>query len=254
MAIEDFLSAPVVKPVHIGFFDIKDDPLYGWTGEGAFAPIGTGDADLDNNIFLATEGAVNITDFTEDQGMGDSISITFAISEPTGGFILGESQLGVDPLGTNRIAMFDQLVLDRRLFMGRKAVIWLGFLIEPESGDEIGWQPEEWGAAGWQPEGGSYVSPDIQRMFTGVMVGASIQRQVGQPTTITLICDQDLQKAATAPVRWIDHQVFYPTDTASTFINSLSRGAIATAREFYGDYGEGPGSFQRYIRDEMRRG
>jgi hypothetical protein len=232
VAIEDVLAAATVRPVHIGFFDIKDHALRGWSGPGAFLPTGTGDDDLDDNVFLAVEGAIEITDFTENQGMGEAISLTFPITDELGGFILGEGMLGIDPLGQPQGPIFDHLVTDRRLFMGRKAVIWLAFLQEEED----------------------IVENEIQRMFTGVMVGASVQRQVGQPTTVTLICDQDLQKANTAPLRLIDHQVFYPSDTASTFINSLSRGGIATAREVYGDFGEGPGSFQRYIRDEMRRG
>lgn len=227
MALEDLLTASVVRPVHIGWLDFRNDPLYGWTGPGAFAPTGTGDTDLDNNVFLGVEGLVAVTDFSEDQGMGGEISITFAIGQDIAGWVMGESEVGLDYLGSPAGAGFDQIVLDRRAFLGRKAVVWLGFL----SADE------------------SAVQPEIQRVFSGVMVGASTHRQTGQAATITVTCDQDTQKARGIPVRLIDHQVFYPTDTATSFINSLARGAVGT-----GILGEGPAQNRHRDARGPRRG
>ena len=212
MALEDVLAAATVRPVHIGLLDIKDAPLYGWSGPGAFAPTGTGIDDLDNNIFLSMEGAVHISDINEDQGIGSAITITFAVGEETTGFILGESQLGEDDLGEPGATVgpgYTQIIDDRRAFQGRAAKLWLGFL----SADE------------------SSVLPEIEPIFNGVMVNAETNRQSGQVATFSIVCDHDTQKARGAPVRWIDHQVFYPSDTASTFINALARGAVATAQQ-----------------------
>src|SRR5688572_29455705 len=187
MPLADVLVADVVRPVLVGFLDFKDDPVRGWTGPGTFAPIGTGDADLDGETFASAGGAVHITAFSHDQGLGGPVTVTFAAGE------------------MNDEEVFLQIVADRRAYLGRVARFWLFFL----SADEAS------------------VLPEFEAMFTGVMVHAETNRQPGQPATITITCDQDTQKAYTAPVRWIDHQVFYPSDTASTFINDLARGQIA---------------------------
>jgi hypothetical protein len=187
VALEDILKAPVVKPVFIGFFDITSDPIRAWTGPGTFAPSSTGDADLDGHTFGEAIGIVQVSDFTESQGLADEWSISFSV---------GDANL--DP--------FTQLVVDRRVFVGRKAVVWRGFLLADESG----------------------VSPYINRVFTGVMVGATMERQAGGASIITLTCDQDLQKASQSDARLIDHQFFYPGDTASSFMANLSRGSGPT--------------------------
>ena len=207
MAIDDVLTAPTVRPVHIGFFDIKDDPIYGWTGPGLFAPTGTGDLDLDDNVFESAAGAIDVTEFHEDQGIGSALSLTFAVGEEYGGWILGQSQLGIDALGDPKGSIWDQIVIDRRQFLGRKAVIWLGFLNSDESG----------------------VLSDIQRMFTGVMVQASASRRTGSGTTITLKCDQDLQKANVPPSLIVDHQNFYSGDAFSSYMADLARGPVSGA-------------------------
>lgn len=184
MALEDVLKAAVVKPVFIGFFDIASDPIRAWTGPGTFAPSSTGDADLDGFTFGEAVGIVQVSDFTENQGLGEDWSISFSV---------GDANL--DP--------FTQMVVDRRIFLGRRVVIWRAFLLADESG----------------------VAPYINRVFTGVMTAATMERRAAQASVITITCDQDLQKASQAPVRWIDHQFFNPTDTASTYIASLSRGS-----------------------------
>lgn len=205
--LEDVLSAAVVRPVHIGFLDIRHTPVRGWSGPGAFLPTGTGDADLDDEVYLELESAIQITDFSEDQGIGGELNISFTVSEGIAGFIVGEGEVGEDFLGEPVGAVFDRIIKDRRAFLGRKAVIWLGFLSEDEGA----------------------VLPNIQRMFTGVMVNMTVQRQAGQPTMVTITCDQDTQKARTPPLRLVDHQQLYPTDTATSYINDLARGAIGTA-------------------------
>lgn len=222
MSLDTVLSGATVRPCLVGLLDIKDDPVYGWTGPGAFAPTGTGDTDLDDNTFLSAEGAVQISDFVEDSGIGAGLELTFAVSEDLGGFLLDESELDVDPLGDPGGPVYDQLVQDRRAFMGRPAIIWLVFLDTDETS----------------------VLADFERVFDGVMVAASSSRQSGQQQTITLGLDQDLQKARWAPARVADHQAFNPGDTFSTFGGDLSRGPVAGAVNTYppgGITGSGPG-------------
>src|SRR5690606_18465746 len=74
----------------------------------------------------------------------------------------------------------------------------------------------------------SSVHPEYQSLYSGVMTGAETHREIGKPALISITVDQDLSKAASAPVRLIGHQVFYPTDTASTYINDLTRGPLAS--------------------------
>lgn len=187
MSIEDVIAASVVRPVYIGWFDFKDDPIRGWTGPGVLVPTGTGDSDLDSETFDSVAGAIDISDFTEQGGLGGPITITFSAGE----------------MDDEDIVL--QLVGDRRAFQGRTVRIWLAFLNAAESA----------------------ILPEIEPLFTGIMVSAETSRQPGQPATIAITCDQDTQKARTRAVRLIDHQVYYPGDTASTYMNDLARGPIS---------------------------
>jgi hypothetical protein len=196
MAIADVLGSRVVRPVYLGFFDFKDDPVYGWTGPGILIPTATGDADLDTNVFLPTAGVVSTTDFVEDQGIGGPVTLTFAAGN------MGDEEI------------FLQLVGDRRKFQGRRARFWLAFLEEDESD----------------------ILPEIENLFSGVMTGAETERQPGKPATISITCDQDLGAPNKPPIRYIDHQVFYPGDTASSHINDLVRGPVAVAQPTIGFY------------------
>jgi hypothetical protein len=189
MALADVLAAAIVRPALVGFLDFASDPVRGWTGPGTFAPSGTGDPDLDGDTFTSTGGALHITAFAQDQGLGGPVTVTFAAGE------MDDEEI------------VQQIVADRRAYLGRRARFWLFFLNEAESA----------------------ALPEFDSLFTGVMVHAETNRQPGQPATIAVTCDQDTQKAYNAPVRWADHQRFYPDDTASTFINDLVRGTIAGA-------------------------
>jgi hypothetical protein len=207
MALADVLGAAVVRPVHVAFFDIKDDPIYGWTGPGAFAPTGTGDADLDGNVFLSAEGIVQASDVVEDEGIGGDFTLTFAVDEDINAWILGESELGVDFLGDSGGPVYDQLVLDRRAFVGRRAKVWLFFLAADEAS----------------------VLPEFDVVFNGFMSSASMSRSSAEPSVVTLTCDQDTQKSKGIPALWVDHQYFNPDDTAASFMNNLARGNVAGA-------------------------
>jgi hypothetical protein len=226
MPIADVLAAATVRPVYIGYLDIKNDPLRGWTGPGTLLPSGTGDPDLDGQTFLSADGAVEITAFQQDMGIGGPVTITFAAAELDGGVIPGEGDSGgylppgylppgylppgYLPPGASGPAtspgdIFQRIIIDRRAFVNRKARFWLAFLNATESA----------------------ILPEIEPMFTGVMINAQVFHKAGQPATLTLTCDLDLQKANAPPVRWIDHQQYNPDDTWSAHINALARGPSA---------------------------
>lgn len=189
MALADVLAAATVHPVTVGWLDFKTDPLRGWDGPGAFAPVATGNSDLDGNTFVHAEGPVLVSDITDGGGIGQSLSITFSAGE------MDDEEA------------FLQLVVDQRLFMGRTAKLWRFFLEDDESA----------------------VLSDFSVLFSGVMVGAEMTREAGSPALVTITCDQDLGKARFGPARWIDHQQFYSTDTWSTFVNDIGRKPIASA-------------------------
>ena len=207
--IEAILGAQTVHPVHIGRFYIKDAEVLGWTGPGIFTPTGTGDIDLDDEVFVSAEGVIEASDILENQGIGAEVSFKFAVSEDIAGWIWGVSTWGSASSfwGNPGGPVFDQIIQDRRPYLGRRAVVWLGFLSDDES----------------------EVLPEIQRVFTGVMTSVGMQRGTGQASMVTLTCDQDTQKAFLAPARWLDHQSFYPGDTGSSFIVDLARGSIGGA-------------------------
>ena len=108
MTLETILKAPAVTPVVVGFLDIKDDPVYGWTGNGVFAPTGTGDPDLDGNLFAPAESAVDITDFVENMANGEGVTLTFSAPDTDADVI-------------------KQVVRDRRVWQLRRMKLWLFF-------------------------------------------------------------------------------------------------------------------------------
>lgn len=206
MALIDVLAAATVRPVFCAWFDIKDVPLRGWTGPGILVPTGTGDDEFDDYTYDSAEGVVSVSDIVDNQGIGNEVTITFAVSEDIQGFIVGESLIGSAFLGNPGGPVYDEIIIDRRAFLGRKAVIWLAFLTEDDSG----------------------ILPEVERVFSGVMVACQMSRQTpGQPTLVTLTCDQDTQFAQMAPARLMDHQFFNTADTATSYLNNLVRGPIA---------------------------
>ncbi|GJL93418.1 hypothetical protein [Hyphococcus sp.] len=108
MTLETIVSAPVVRPVLVGLLDFADDPVYGHTGNGVLAISGTGDPDLDGNLFAPAEGAVSVTDFVENMGNGEGITLTFAAPDVDADVI-------------------KQIVRDGRQWILRKAKVWIFF-------------------------------------------------------------------------------------------------------------------------------
>lgn len=113
MTLAARVAGPVVRPVLVGWFDFLGDPVYGWTGPGLFAPAGTGDPVLDNNIFSSAEGAVEISDIGESAGGARPVQLSFSAHD-------------------NDADVIRQIVKDRRIWQLRKAKIWLFFLMDDE--------------------------------------------------------------------------------------------------------------------------
>lgn len=103
------LEDSVIRPVLIGRLDILTDPITAWTGPGTFVPTTTGDAAMDGQVFTNMAPFVELTDITEDQGIGEATSLVIT------GHDLDEELLR-------------QVVRDRRQWRGRKAYLWLGLL------------------------------------------------------------------------------------------------------------------------------
>lgn len=189
MSLDTILHADVVRPVFVVRLDILGDPLFGWTGPGAFAPNATGDAKLDGSIFFESEGFVEISDVTETMGIGGPIDITFAAGS------------------LEQEALFERIFVSRRAFISRPAHVWQFWLSEDESG----------------------LYEQYEQFFSGVMTGADLTRSGDQPAIITVNCDFDLQGAKRPPALLAEHQTYYPGDTFATRINGIRRGAIAGA-------------------------
>lgn len=91
-----------------------------------------------------------------------------------------------------------QVVRDKRQWRGQPAYLWLGLLNADES----------------------TLIADPMRIKTGVMTQMIVLRSA-ETATVTVTIDTDLGGAKDAPWRWIDHPLFYPADTFSTFIIAL---------------------------------
>lgn len=103
------LSGNVIRQVLIVRLDIASDPLTAWTGPGVFAPTGTGDAALDGQIFALAAPVVDLSNITEDRGIGGPVTLTVS------GHALDEDLLR-------------QVVRDKRQWRGRDAWLWMGLL------------------------------------------------------------------------------------------------------------------------------
>lgn len=108
------LRSNVIRPVLLVHLDIASDPLTAWTGPGIFAPTGTPDAALNGLTFINAAPISEISEITEDQGIGGPVTITAA------GHDIDESLLR-------------QVVRDARQWRGRKAYLWLGLMNTDEA-------------------------------------------------------------------------------------------------------------------------
>lgn len=108
------LAQPIVRPVLIGRLAIVDDPVIAWSGPGVFAPTGTGDSALDGQTFLPLAPFVQLSEISENQGIGSPATLTVS------GHDLDEDILL-------------QVVNDKRLWRGQPAWLWLGLLNSDEA-------------------------------------------------------------------------------------------------------------------------
>ncbi len=108
------LEAKVIRPVLIARFDIVTDPLIAWTGPGTFAPDMSGDPKLDGQVFVNLAPLLELSDVTEDQGIGGPTGITVT------GHDLDEDLL-------------QQIVKDKRQWRGQPAWLWMGLMNSDEA-------------------------------------------------------------------------------------------------------------------------
>lgn len=108
-ALEAELQKRIIRPIWIARLDIKDDPVNVWTGRGQFAPVGTGDADLDGQIF---------------EGSGDLITIGAIQDTERGSRALTLKLPGVDLTKP----ILAQVVNDLRIWQFREAWVWFALL------------------------------------------------------------------------------------------------------------------------------
>lgn len=107
--LEAELQKDIIRPVWIIRLDIKDDPVLLWTGRGNLQPVGTGDADLDGQVFL---------------GSGNIIEIGAIQDTEKGSKALTLKLPGVD-LSKPLLA---QIVNDLRIWQFREAWVWFALL------------------------------------------------------------------------------------------------------------------------------
>src|SRR5688500_17029036 len=72
------VGKPVLPLAVIVYLDVKDDPLFAWTGIGNlnFAAAQTGDPSLDGLTFYGTGDAVEVGQISEGVGGSDALEIT----------------------------------------------------------------------------------------------------------------------------------------------------------------------------------
>jgi hypothetical protein len=113
-AVASAIAGSVLRPVFIGRLDIADDPVYAWTGPGLYAPTGTDDTALNDITFDPAGSFFEISDITEDQGIGGPVTLRADATD-----------LDQD--------LLRQVVRDKRKWFGQSAYLWWGLLNETET-------------------------------------------------------------------------------------------------------------------------
>lgn len=113
VGVVNSLSSGVVRPVLLGYLDIKDDPISAWTGPGVLAPAGSDDAVLNGQTFMPLAPFVNLSDIAEDRGIGGPATLTVTGHE-------------LDS------PILQQAIADKRTWRGRRAYLWLGLMNDDE--------------------------------------------------------------------------------------------------------------------------
>lgn len=188
-AMRGAIEKRVFQPVVIAYLDIQGDPIAMWTGNGDFQPSGTGDVVLNGKTFLRSESLVDISDIEQDQGIGGPVTLVLKANE------LDESALR-------------QVVRDKRLWLGRRAYVWLGLY----------------------DDAAKQVLSDPIRLKTGYLVSAQVIRDKNQ-TGLQFTIDSDLQNAKGVPLLWTDHPNFATGDLFTAFVVELGNKPSGFQRE-----------------------
>lgn len=107
--LETEFQKQAIRPIWIIRLDIKDDPVLVWTGRGLFSPTGTGDADLDGQVF---------------SGVGNIGEIGAIQDTEKGSKALSIKLPGIDLT----LPLLSQVVNDLRTWQFREAWVWFGVL------------------------------------------------------------------------------------------------------------------------------
>lgn len=108
---ESALLGATLFPALLLRLDIKDDPIYVWTGPYDYSPSGTGDASLDGLTFLLGGHVAEFSSITDSADGSQPVSITLP---------------GIDPDSS----ALKEIIWDSRLWQFRPAFIWLALLDE----------------------------------------------------------------------------------------------------------------------------
>lgn len=178
--MKDASGKRIFQPVVIAYLDIQGDPIAMWTGNGDFMPSGTSDEVLNGKTFLRSESFADISEIETNQGIGGPVTISLKAND------LDESALR-------------QVVRDKRLWLGRRAYIWLGLY----------------------DDDAKQVLSDPIRMRSGIITEAETPRS-SNVTVLNFTIDSDLQNAKGAEFLLISHPNAAPGDTFTSFMLELA--------------------------------
>lgn len=181
-AMQTAAEADVLSPVIIARLDFEGDPLTVWDGPGIFVPTATGDAALDGQTFTSVGNLGQISNIVSTDGISDPL--TAALS-------------GVDiddPL-------LRQIIRDKRAWRGREAWVWMGFIDMTD------------------PDRPIVIHPIRLKYAYMTKISTNRDRETG---VVTVIIDEDLDRAQGHIYRYADQRNYFPTDTAGDFMHQLA--------------------------------
>lgn len=191
MALSDRATADVVNPLYLAWLDFSVDPIRAWTGPADFAVPGGATGDPD----------IDSTTFLSVDGAASLSGIKESLNGNQPVKIIYSAH-DLDAPGMK------QIVKDGRDWQIQRAKIWTAFLMDDRK----------------------TVHPEIEQVFSGVIVNANTTRQFGQPSTLIIELDNDLRLGGDGGTRWLDHARFNAGDTASSFIIRLANGLLSAGQ------------------------
>jgi hypothetical protein len=175
-------EASVIQPVYICRLDIENDPVTVWTGQGLYAPTGSGDTALDGQIFSSVAGIVELSNIVSKDGMADPVTaVMFGVDID-------------DPL-------LRQIIRDNRAWRGREAWIWLGFVDLTDAARPVVIYPT--------------------RLRYAYISNISINRDQ-ESGIVSVTIDEDIDRALGTIHRYDSQADFFSTDTAADYMHLLA--------------------------------